>query len=319
MSVGRGVFLDYATVDNGDLDRQALAGTLEHWRWFDNVSPDALDEALDGVRVAVSNKVPLGEAEFAAHPRLGLVALAATGTDKIDLEAARRHGVTVCNSRDYATESVAQHAITLALNLLTGQPFYMRRVAAGAWTDTAFFSMHDRPIREARGLNFGVVGYGVLGRATADKARALGMHVLVAERPGRAPREGRLPFDEVVSRADVLSFHCPLNDETRGMVRRELLAAMKPDAVLVNTSRGGIVDEPALATALRGGVIAGAALDVLSKEPPPADHPLLQGDVPNLLVTPHNAWASRSARQAVLDQLAEIIAAWCNGEPINTV
>lgn len=319
MKLQHGVFLDYGTVDNGDLDRGRLEAALPDWAWHDNTAPAELAGRLAGMQVAISNKVPLDRDTLAAAADLKLVALAATGTDKVDLAAAAEHGITVCNSRDYATASVAQHAITLILNLLTHQPGYARRVREGAWTETGFFSMHDRTIREAAGLTLGIIGHGVLGEAVAAAACCLGMNVVIAERKGREPRTGRAAFWDVVETADVISLHCPLNDQTRGLVDTEFLARMKPDALLINTARGAIIDEPALAAALRRGRIGGAGLDVLCEEPPPPDHPLLHPDLPNLLVTPHNAWASRRSRQAVLDQLAELVEAFEAGEPKHVV
>jgi glycerate dehydrogenase len=252
-------------------------------------------------------------------PQLKLIALAATGSNNVDLDAAAEHGITVCNIRDYATDAVAQHTVTLMLNLLTGQPWYWQRVREGAWSDSRQFCLNDRPIREARGLAFGIIGYGVLGRAAGSLAEAIGMKLMVAERRGDPPREGRLEFDEVIARADVISVHCPLSPDTAGLINRRVLRSMKKDAVLINTARGGIVVGRDLADALRAGEIAAAALDTLSQEPPPADHILLAADIPNLIVTPHNAWASRTARQAALDQLARVISAFAAGRVLNEV
>jgi glycerate dehydrogenase len=214
---------------------------------------------------------------------------------------------------------VAQHTITLMLNLLTGLPWYWQSVRQGAWSHARQFCLNERPIRQARGLEFGVIGHGVLGRAAGELATALGMKLLLAERRGERPRSGRLAFEEVIARADVVSVHCPLCAATRGLIDREVLHAMKPDGLLINTARGGIVVEQDLADALRQGVIAGAAVDTLSQEPPPPDHVLLAADIPNLIVTPHNAWASRTARQAALDQLAQVISAFAAGRVLNQV
>jgi len=207
----------------------------------------------------------------------------------------------------------------LMLNLLTAQPWYWQSVRQGAWSNSRQFCLNDRPIREFRGLNFGVIGYGVLGKATADLAESMGMNVLIAEQKGVAVREGRVSFDELIQKTDVLSIHCPLTAETRGLIDREVMQAMKPGALLINTARGDIINETDLADCLREGIIAGAGVDVLSMEPPPPDHPLLANDIPSLIVTPHNAWASRTARQAAVDQLAEIIAAFVKGESLNKV
>ncbi len=250
---------------------------------------------------------------------LRLVAVAATGTNNVDLEAARAARVTVCNIRDYCNEAVAQHTMTLMLNLLTGQPWYRDRVRRGEWSVSRQFCLQDRPIREARGLYFGVIGYGGLGRAVAAKAAALGLNVLVAERKGQPLRAGRTALEEVLMRADVISIHCPLTDATHNLLGPAELQLMKRDAILLNAARGGVVDEEALADSLRAGIIGGAGVDTLSVEPPPPDHPLLASDIPNLLLTPHNAWASRSARQAALDQLAAVVAGFAAGDPLNVV
>jgi len=319
MDPAKGVFLDLETVDRGDLDRGSLERSLPRWDWHAWTSGAEIAGRIGGAEVVVTNKCRLDRALIEGADRLRLVALAATGTNNVDLEAARDAGVTVCNIRDYCTESLAQHTMTLMLNLLTGQPWYRDRVRRGEWSASRQFCLQERPIREARGLAFGVIGYGSLGRAVAAKAAALGLEVLVAERRGQAPRPGRLFFEEVLRRADVLSIHCPLDETTRNLFGQEELRAMKPDAILINTARGGIVDERALAQALRAGDIGGAGVDTLSQEPPPSDHPLLADDIPNLMLTPHNAWASRGARQAALDQLATVVAAFLAGRPINVV
>lgn len=317
--LSHGVFLDLETVDNGDLDRTALGRTLARWDWHDFSDPDAIVERVASADVVISNKCVLDAPVMDAAPRLKLIVLAATGTDNVELQAAGQRGIAVSNIRDYATEAVAQHAITLTLNLLTAQPWYWNSVRRGDWSHSQQFCLNDRPIRQAAGLRFGVIGAGVLGTATARLAQALGMEVMLAERRGEPVREGRVAFDEVVREADVISLHCPLTDQTRGMIDGAVLQAMKPDALLINTSRGAIVSEHDLAESLRQGIIAGAGIDVLSQEPPPPDHCLLAADIPNLLITPHNAWASKTARQAALDQIARVIASYGTGELLNRV
>ena len=314
-----GVFLDLETVDNGDLDRNSISRSLPCWEWHEFSNAEQVPRRISEADVVISNKCVLDRSAIEAATRLKLIALAATGTNNVDLKAASEHGVAVCNIRDYASDAVAQHAITLMLNLLTAQPWYWQSVRRGDWSNSRQFCLNDRPIRQAAGLTFGVVGGGVLGRATAKLAEGLGMKVLLAERKNRPPRPGRVAFEAAVRESDVLSIHCPLSDETLGLVDRELMQAMKRDALLINTARGAIVNETDLAACLREGVIAGAGIDVLSQEPPPTDHPLLAPDIPNLIVTPHNAWASRSARQAALDQLAAIIEAFAAGSPLNQV
>jgi glycerate dehydrogenase len=318
-SLGKGVFLDLETVDNGDLDRCRLSSSLSSWDWHDFSEPSQISERIRLAEVVISNKCVLDRVAMQSAPGLKLLALAATGTNKVDLEAAKNLEITVCNIRDYATNAVAQHAITLMLNLLTAQAWYWQSVRRGDWSNFRQFYLNHRPIREARGLNFGVIGNGVLGQATAVLASGLGMNILIAERRGRSPRAGRLGFADVLRQADVLSIHSPLTAETLGLIDREAMQAMKPDALLINTARGGIINEQDLANCLREGVIAGAGVDVLSEEPPSPDHPLLSSDIPNLLLTPHNAWASRTARQAALDQLSDVIKAFAAGKPINRV
>jgi glycerate dehydrogenase len=319
VTLNRGVFLDLGSVNNRDLDLEVLSGTLPDWQLHEHTDAGDCTARIADADVVISNKCVLDRRALSGAVALKLIAVAATGTNNVDLEAAREFGVAVCNSRDYATEAVTQHAITLILNLVTGQPFYRDRVRDGAWSEARQFSVFDRPIRELAGLNLGIVGYGVLGRSVAQRAKSLGMNILVAERRGASPRGDHLPFEDVLAHSDVISIHCPLTEETEGLFDRAVLERMKPDAILINTARGGIVDERDLADCLREGVIGGAGIDVLTAEPPPRDHPLLAGDVPNLIVTPHNAWASQKARQALIAQLARVVRAFARGRPLNRV
>ena len=319
MKISQGVFLDLGSVDNGDLDTRKLDRSLPGWQWFDFTRADEVAERICKADVVVTNKCVLDRKSLALAGNLKLIAIAATGTNVVDLEAAAELGITVSNVRDYATRSVAQHVITLILNLVTAQPFYANRVMQGEWCNSQQFSMHDQPIRELHDLQLGIVGYGVLGQAVARFARAMDMNVLVAEHRGCDPRPDRLRFRDLLKTADVISIHCPLNEQTEGMFDQSAFRAMKRSAVLVNAARGGIVVEQDLADALRAGEIAAAGVDTLSTEPPPIDHPLLTADIPNLIVTPHNAWASRAARQACLDQLATVINTFDHALPINRV
>jgi len=315
----QGVFLDLNSVDNGDLDTEKLRTTLSDWQWFAYTAPEMVAQRIAQAEVVITNKCVLSRETLEKADKLKLIAIAATGTDVVDLDAATSLGITVCNVRDYATRSVAQHVITLMLNLVTLQSHYAARVKRGEWSAATQFSLHDEPIRELSDLQLGIVGYGVLGQEVARLARLLGMQVLVADHAGREPRDGRLKFETLIAGADVVSIHCPLNNDTRGLFNRDIFQCMKPQAVLINTARGGIVVEQDLADALRAGEIAGAGVDTLSVEPPPADHPLLANDIPGLIVTPHNAWASTTARQACLDQVAEAITAFRCGQAVNCV
>jgi len=314
-----GVFLDRDTVDRSDLDLAALLGVLPDWRLHTYTRPEQLAERLVEATVAVSNKVRLDAAVFAAAPQLRLVCVAATGTNNVDLDAAQRHGVTVCNVRGYATPSVVQHVYALILALTTRLPEYQRDVASGRWQASPYFCLLDHPIRELAGRTLGIVGYGELGRAVAQVAAAFGMSVLIAQRAGGAAQDGRFALTELLPQVDVLSLHCPLTPQTRGLIGAQELALMKPDALLINTARGGLVDEAALAEALRSGKLGGAGIDVLSEEPPHHDNPLLSSRIPNLIVTPHIAWASREARQRVIDAIAANIRAFLAGTPVNVV
>lgn len=314
-----GVFLDLESIDNGDLNLSALEAAVPRWSFHAYSSPADVADRMRDADVVLVNKCVINHDNLFDANRLQLIALCATGTDNVDLDAAAKRGVTVCNIRDYCSDSLAQHVVTLLLNLLTGQPDYLERVRRGEWSRARQFSLHDRVIRQANELTLGIVGYGALGQATARLAAAMGITVLVAERRGQDPRRGRVTFDSLLRQADVISLHCPLTDETRGLIGARELAAMKPDALLINTARGGLVDDLAVASALRAGEIGGAALDTLNREPPPPDHPLLAPDIPNLLVTPHNAWASKTARQAAIGQLVRVIEAFNAGDPINRV
>ncbi len=310
------VFLDFATVDRGDLDLSPLRAQIRTLKTWDSTSEDTLDERLDGPDVVIVNKVRLdaGTLERACPD---LVCLAATGSDNVDILAARRAGIGVTNIRNYCTDSVAQHTLALLLAVTVRLVDYRAELISGAWSESATFTLLDLPVRELAGKTLAVVGYGTLGRAVAQRAHCFGMQVLIAERRGIPARAGRVSFEDALSRADVVSLHAPLTEETRGMIDKQTLGLMRHDAVLINTARGALVDEPALAEALRTGQLGGAGLDVLSDEPPPRDHPLLDPTLPNCLVTPHIAWASREARQRAINEIAENIAAWRAGERRN--
>lgn len=314
-----GVFLDQETVDNDDLDLGRLRAALPDWRWYRVTRPEEVIPRIAEANVVVSNKVHLDEAALRAAPNLRLIAIAATGTNNVDLDAAHRLGIAVSNIRAYATPAVVQHVFALMLALSTKLIDYHQAVREGRWQRAPQFCLLDYPVREIAGKTLGIVGYGELGRGVARVAEAFGMNVLVAGRPGRPAEPGRVPLPELLPQVDVLSLHTPLTPETRGLIGARELALMKPDALLINTARGGIVDEAALADALRQGRLGGAGVDVLSVEPPTDTNPLLAPDIPNLIVTPHTAWASREARQRAVDQVAENIRAFLAGTPRNLV
>jgi glycerate dehydrogenase len=316
----RGVFLDRDTVDFGDLDLASLADSLDRLDCHDSSVREEVAARIADCEVVITNKVVLDAKLLAGATKLKLVCIAATGTNNVDLASARRLGVAVCNVRAYATPAVVQHVFLLVLALATRFTDYRQLIRDGGWQRSPGFCLAPYPIFELAGRTLGIVGYGELGQAVARTARAFDMEVLVAQRPGSADdRADRLPLAELLPRVDVLSLHCPLTDSTRGLVGAGELALMKPGALLINTARGGIVDEPALAQALRAGRLGGAGIDVLTREPPAAGNPLLADDIPNLIVTPHIAWASRESRQRLVDQLAENIRAFAAGTLRNEV
>jgi glycerate dehydrogenase len=301
----KAVFLDYATVSfHGDLDPTALRQALPGLDLREHTPEGEVAEAVSRSEVILVNKLRISREVIESAPGLRLVVLAATGTNNVDLTAARERGIAVCNLRDYCTASVVQHVFGLLLALTQRLREYDGLVRSGAWQRGEQFCLLDFPIRELTGRRLVIVGYGTLGKAVAHAARAFGMEVLVANRPGGERAAGRLDLAQLLPQADVLSLHCPLTPHTQGLIGTAELARMKRDAVLINTARGALVDSAALVDALRGGRLGGAGIDVLAQEPPVDGSPLLAGDIPNLIVTPHVAWAAREARQRCLDEMA---------------
>lgn len=299
------VFLDYATVSyHGDLDPGRLVRVLPGLELRPRTPQADVAQAIAGAAVVLVNKLAITAGAIAATPTLKLIALAATGTNNVDLEAARARGVGVCNLRDYCTASVVQHVMGTLLLLTQRLREYDALVRAGGWQKGEQFCLLDYPTRELTGRRLGIVGHGTLGRAVAHTARAFGMEIAIADRPGGEPHPGRVPLDRLLPTVDVLSLHCPLTPATTGLIGAPQLASMKPDAILINTARGALVDGAALADALRARRLGGAAIDVLPREPPVDGDPLLAPDIPNLIVTPHVAWAAREARQRCIDGMA---------------
>ena len=311
------VFLERQSV-NAEFRRPAFP---HEWVEYAESEQGQVVERLRGASVLIANKLSVGEAELSELPELKLVAVAATGVDRIDLGACRRRGVSVANVRGYAAHSVAEHALMLALALRRNLLPYVEDVRRGRWAESAQFCLLTHTVRDLHASTLGVVGYGSLGRAVAELGRAFGMRVLLAEHRGaKEVRAGRTEFDGLLRESDVVTLHAPLNAETRRLIGGRELSLMKPTAILINCARGGLVDEAALAAALRAGGIAGAGVDVLSEEPPRGGrNPLLAPDIPNLVVTPHVAWASLGAMQALADQVVDNIEAFVRGEPRNIV
>jgi glycerate dehydrogenase len=314
-----GVFLDLDSVHPSDLELAGLRSCLPAWTFFDQTSPEQVAERISAADIVVSNKVPLAADQLGTAQALRLICVAATGTNNVDLEAASRAGIVVSNARNYATPSVAEAVFALLLTLVRQLDGYRTQVAAGRWSQSPYFCLFDTPIEELYGKTLGIIGYGVLGHAVAQRAEAFGMKVIICQRLYGEPVEGRVPLQALLATSDVISLHCPLSDYTRNLIGMPELKAMKRSAILINTARGGIVNETALVNALQQGEIAGAGFDVASEEPPPADNPLLNYPSPQLIVTPHVAWASRSARQRLIDEIIKNIEAFRLGQPRNQV
>ena len=316
------VLLDVATY--GDVSLQIFSD-----RWDCTIHqitiPAEVWQRLRGQSVAVTNKVVIDRTVLSspAAQELKLIAVAATGTDIIDREAAKEIGVTVCNVPGYATQSVAQFTLALILELATCAGRYGWGVRSDAWQQSPVFTLLDFPSIELKGKKLGIIGYGNIGRAVAEMARGFGLAVLIAARPGSTEpiRPGRIPLTELFRQADVITLHCPLTPQTKNLINAETLSLMKPTALLVNTARGALIDETALIQALSQKRLAAAALDVISREPPPGDHPIIKAakELDNLLVTPHTAWGAREARERLLKEVANNISAFFEGKPRNIV
>ncbi|MCZ4283471.1 D-2-hydroxyacid dehydrogenase [Marinobacter salarius] len=300
----KAVFLDADTLGN-DVDLSPIEAVTGEMVKHPRTSPERVQERIRGFDTVLVNKVVLSREHFEACPELKTVAVVATGLNNIDKDAAKDHSVTVMNVTNYGRSTVAQHTMALILALATRLVDYDKDVRAGRWGQSSMFCLMDHPIMELEGRTLGVVGYGDLGQGVVERAKAFGMNIVLGARPGQATGEvdgyPRIPLDELLPKVDVLSLHCLLTDDTRNMIGARELKMMKKEALLINTSRGGLVDEQALADALRAGTIGGAGFDVLTEEPPRNGNALLADDIPNLIVTPHSAWASREARQRIVE------------------
>ena len=308
------------------LDRQSLRAELREpsfaHEWTEHVQtrPEEVVARLQHATVAITNKVPIRRDTLAQLPQLKLIAMAATGYDVIDVEACQERGVALVNIRNYAVNTVPEHAFALIFALRRNLMAYREDVLKGRWQLEEQFCFFDYPIRDLHGSTLGIFGEGVLGQATAKIARALGMKVLFADHaPPKAAGVEFVPPEQVFAESDIISLHCPLTPASRHFIGMAQLQQMKPSALLINTSRGGLVDEQALKTALETGLIAGAGFDVLTQEPPKNGNPLLDIRSPNFILTPHVAWASQQAMQFLADQLIDNIEAFVNNTPQNRV
>ncbi len=315
----RAVFLDFGSVTRGDMDCGALEKAITPWQFYHDSSETEVAERIRDADVIVSNKVYISHGAIAAAQRLKLICVAATGYNNVDLAAAAEHGVSVCNVRGYATPSVVQHVFMLMLSLARHFSDYQELVKHGGWQQSRFFCPLDFSIIELSGKTLGIIGHGELGQAVVQVAHAFGMQVLIAEHKNKPPRAGRIAFDEVLRQADFITLHCPLSSDTQELISCRELKLMRPTAFLINTARGGLINEADLLSCLSNGRIAGAAIDVIQGEPPGPDNRILRKLPPNLIVTPHIAWASRESRQRLLDQLAGNIENFFQHKPFNQI
>ena len=313
------VFLDRGTISPETVLRApAFPHVLE---FHDHTRPDQVAERIADADIVLVNKVRLGKEEIAAAPRLKMIALAATGSDNVDLASCEQRGIIVSNIRGYAVRTVPEHVFALIFALRRSIVPYRQSVQAGRWQEAAQFCYFDYPIRDLAGSTLGVVGAGALGQSVAQIGRALGMRVLFAAHKGRGDM-GALytPFDTMLAESDIITLHCPLNAHTHHLLGADEFGEMKRKPLIINTARGALIDDHALAAALRGGQIGGAGIDVTVPEPPAADHPLMGLlDLPNFILTPHIAWASAEAIQTLADQLIDNVEAFVNGQPRNVV
>lgn len=315
----KAVFLDFATMGGG-LDLAPLRAVTPELDIYDHSTRDQVAERVRDADIVYTNKIHLTDELIASAGNLKFIGLTATGTDNIDVVSAGKHGIAVCNIRDYCTESVVEHVFGVLLMITHSLPAFRKSVGAGEWQKALDPFLLVHPIRELSAMTMGIVGYGTLGRGVARVAKSFGMDVMISARPGAsAVPDDRTSFADVLERADVISLHCPLNDETRNLIGTEQLRRMKKTSILINTARGGLVDSAALAEALGAGEICAAAVDVLPNEPPVDGDPLLDYGGGNLVITPHIAWATNEARQNAIDELAANAAAFVRGERRNRV
>jgi glycerate dehydrogenase len=315
----KAVFLDFDTMGDG-LDMRPLQAVFPDITVHDVTANDQIAERIQGMDIVFTNKIRLSADFLATAPDLKFIGLTATGTDNIDLETARAHGIAVANIRDYCTQSVAEHVFAVLLTLTRSLPEFRQTVREGAWQKAADPFLLVHPVRELSAMTMGIVGYGALGQGVARIAATFGMDVIIAARRDAASvPDDRVSFDALIETADVISLHCPLTDDTRNMLGSAQFRRMKDSAIVINTARGGLIDSAALAAALTNGDIAAAGIDVLPKEPPVHGDPLLDYAGNNLVITPHIAWASDEARQNAINELAENAQAFMAGERRNRV
>ncbi|MFT7527157.1 MAG: glycerate dehydrogenase [Arenicella sp.] len=324
------IFVRYNSMSNiVFLDRSALSANIQiplvrgcsHWRNYLTTSPAKLVEHIGGAEVLVLSKVPISKESLAACPRVKHIAVMATGYNIIDLDACKQYGVSVSNVPSYAATSVSEHVISVALCLRRELIQYRAQVIDGAWQRSPAFCLFDKPVNDLAASTFGVIGFGELGKATAKLAHGLGMNVVFCARsPQTSEYATQLSFNEVISNADIISVHCSLNPSTENLINTTQFKRMKSSAILINTARGGIVNEADLVDAIEANQIGGVGLDVLRHEPPGDNEPLLRlASRTNVIITPHSAWLSEQSMQSCAAILADNIEAYLSGNPINLV
>ncbi|WP_434779757.1 D-2-hydroxyacid dehydrogenase [Neisseria sp. Ec49-e6-T10] len=310
------VFLDRGTLAQANLQFNFPFVLTDHYLCPEN----EVAKALEGQEIAITNKVKITRQDMLANPQLKMIAVAATGYNHIDVVAAKELGICVCNVSGYSTVSVAEHAFMMMIALMHRLPEYQQKARLDSWSKSPFFCVFGTPFYHLVGKTVGIFGRGEIGSAFARFAQAFNMNVLFAEHKGATScREGYVDAQTVLAQADVISIHCPLNEHTHHLIDHEEMAQMKEGAIIINVSRGGLVNEEALANALRSGKLGGAGFDVLSAEPPVKSNPLLASDLSNIIVTPHIAWASEESLKNLTDSLIQNINAFKVGKPINQI
>lgn len=315
----KAVILDLSATDRGDLCLDAINKLDLEWQLLANASPEKVAALINDKEIVVTNKVVLDKETLEKAKSLKLICISATGTNNVDLQAARELGIDVCNVTGYATPAVVQYVFTAMFNLFGRFQEHRQAVERGEWSHSKQFCLLDFPFHECHGKTLGIVGYGELGKAVAEVAKSFGMKVLIAARNSEDKRAGRMALKDMLPQLDVLSLHCVLNNETRHLISKKELYSLPKGAIIINSARGGIVNEKDLLEAIESGHLGGAAADVLSLEPPPENHLLLQKKYSNLIITPHIAWASIESRQRLIDQVALNISEYLAGKPRNIV
>lgn len=310
------VFLDKGTLARQNFNFDFPFELTNH----DLCPPDEVSKALNGHQIAITNKVKITRAHMEANPQLKLIAVAATGFNIVDVDAAKELGVTVCNVKGYSTTGVAEHVFMMMISLMHRLPTYQKRMNQGQWQKSPYFYIIGEPIYNLAGKTLGIIGNGDIGSAFAKFAQAFGMNVLFSEHKNMwTCREGYTPFCDVIQEADVISIHCPLTEQTNNLIDAAEIKQMKDGVILLNVSRGGLINEAALIDALKSGKLGGAGVDVATTEPPLANNPLLDTTLDNFILTPHTAWASEESIEQLVRLLEDNINSFMKGSPINVV